>query len=101
MPIRSNDCGSMRIYCNKLNKMLKMQFTLKNSRLKMKYHSEYTYLHLSLVEHMFPSKLCKDLLFGMFLQLNIVKGSKAQFIAALKIKASKKSVLNTSLLLDT
>lgn len=78
-----------------------MQFTLQNLRLKMKYHSEYTYLHLSLVEHMFPSKLCKDLPFAMFLQLNIVKCSKAQFIATLKIKTNRKSVLNISLLFDT
>lgn len=100
MPIRSNDCGSMNIYCNKLNKMFKMQFTLKNLRLKMKYHSEYAYLHLSLVEHMFPSKLCKNLPFAMFLQLNIVKCSMTQFIATLKIKTNKKSVLSSSLLFD-
>ena len=68
----------------------------------MKYNSEYTYLHLSLIEHMFPYKLRKDLLFAMFLQLNIVKCSKAQFIATFKIKTNKKTpILNTSLLFDT
>lgn len=100
-PIRSNDCGNMRIYCTKLNEMLKMQFTLKNLRLQTAYHSENTYLYLSLVEHMVPSKLCKGLPFAVFLQLNTVKCSKAQFIATFKIKTNKKSALNTSLLFDT
>ena len=35
-----------------------------------------------------------------FYRLNIVKCSKAQFIATFKIKTNKKSVLNTFLLFD-
>lgn len=67
MSMRSSNYGSMKIYGNKLSKYLKfkMQFTLKNMDFKIKYKSEYTYLLLSLIEHMFPFKFSKDLSFTM------------------------------------
>lgn len=61
----------MRIYCNKLNKMLKIQNEVHPKEFEIKNEIQlriYIFTLISCKAYV-PSKLCKDLPFAMFLQI--------------------------------